>query len=159
MAVQFSQGLRRWLPAFCVGAAVVALASLLVLTGCRRGVSDVDNAAPAHPKASLSGTVRAPEGRPTIEGRIIEAINVDTGERRRQTTRRNGGFTFKLKPGEYRIELVLRLGEALTSQPGIIDLNERADDAHADFVIEAPRVALPSDPSRYTGSSLGPPIA
>jgi hypothetical protein len=159
MAVQFSQGLRRWLPAFCVIAAVVALASLLVLMGCRPGVLAVDSATPAHPKASLSGTVRALEGRPTIEGRIVEAINVDTGERRRQITRRNGGYTFKLNPGEYRIELVLRPGEALTSQPGIVDLNERVDDAHADFVIGAPRVVLPSDPSRYTGSSLGPPIA
>jgi hypothetical protein len=159
MAVQFSQGPRRWLPALCVGAAVVALVGLLVLTGCRPAVLAVDSAAPAHPKASLSGTVRAPEGRPTIEGRIVEAINLDTGERRRQTTRRNGGFTFKLKPGEYRIELVLRPGEALTSQPGIIDLKQRVDDGHADFVIGAPRVVLPSDPSRYTGSSLGPPIA
>ena len=49
-----------------------------------------------------------PGSQAAIEGRTVEAINVDTGERQRETTSSTGGFTFKLKPGKYRVELTLR---------------------------------------------------
>ena len=55
----------------------------------------------------ISGTVRGPEGMSPIENREVAVINVDTGERQRATTNPAGGFSFKLKPGKYRVEIAL----------------------------------------------------
>jgi hypothetical protein len=151
---------RRWMSVFCAFAAVFALASLSTLTGCRPGVPVIDpGPKPSQPNGTISGTVRGPEDREAIEGRAVEAINVDSGERQREITSSTGGFTFKLKPGKYRVQLRLRPGESLTKQPGIIDLNKSDVDADADFVLGSVHSARPSDPSKFSGSSLGPPIA
>jgi hypothetical protein len=151
---------RRLLSAFCALTTLFVLGSVSTLTGCRPGVPAAGpRSRIAQPNGTITGTVRAPEGRPAVEGRVVEAIDVDTGERRRATTNSTGGFTFDLKPGMYRIQLTLRPGESLARQPRIIDLNQSDVDADADFVIGGPRGAAPADPAKYSGSSLGPPIA
>ena len=137
-----------------------ALSCLLVLVACRRGVPIIDTAPkPANPNGTISGTVSGPEGTSAIAGRVVEAFNVDTGERQRETTSSTGGFTFKLKPGKYRIELTLREGESIAKQPGVIDLNKSDVDAHADFVLGAARTSHPRPFGATTNSGLGPPIA
>ena len=85
----------------------------------------------------------------------MAVINVDTGERERGVTNNAGGFSFKLKPGKYRVEVALLHGEAIVKKPGVIDLNRSDVDAHADFVISSTRV-------RYLprmDDGLGSPIA
>jgi hypothetical protein len=160
MRAQPARTWRRWISVFCAFAAVFALASLSTLTGCRPGVPVIDpGPKPSQPNGTISGTVRGPESQEAIEGRTVEVINVSTGERQRETTGSTGGFTFKLKPGKYRVELTLRPGESLSKHPGIIDLNKSDVDADADFVLGPVRTARPSDPSKFSGSSLGPPIA
>jgi len=136
------------------------LLCLLVLPACRPGVPVIDTGPkPANPDGTISGIVSGPEGTSPIVGRAVEVINVDTGERQQETTSSTGGFTFKLKPGKYRVELTLREGEALVKRPGVIDLNKSDVDAHADFVLGAARTShrLPAGSSSYSG--LGPPIA
>ena len=76
-----------------------------------------------------------------------------------ETTSSTGGFTFKLKPGKYRVELTLREGESLAKQPGVIDLNKSDVDAHADFVLSVARASHPLRPDSQSYSGLGPPIA
>ena len=133
--------------------------SLLSLAACRPGVPVIDTGPkPANPNGTISGTVRGPEAASSLEGRTVEVTNVETGERQRETTSSTGGFTFKLKPGKYRVELTLRPGESLAKQPGVIDLNKSDVDAHADFVLAVARTAHPLHPGSLS-ANLGPPIA
>jgi len=137
-----------------------ATVCLLSLTTCRPGVPVIDTAPkPAHPNGTISGRVSGPEGTAALDGRVVEAINVDTGERQRETTSSTGGFTFKLKPGKYRVELTLRDGESLAKQPGVIDLNKSDVDTHADFVLGIARTSHPHPVDSHAYSGLGPPIA
>jgi hypothetical protein len=120
------------------------LCLLLSLTACRPGTPVID-LGPKPPTAdgTISGTVRGPEGTSAIDGRTVEVINTQTGERQRATTNNAGGFTFKVKPGKYRVELTLNEGETLVKHPDVIDVNRSDVDAHADFVVGASRVSGP----------------
>jgi len=144
-------------PGVVVTAIVVCL---LTLVACRRGVPIIDTAPkPANPNGTISGIVSGPEGTSALVGRVVEAINVETGERQRETTSSTGGFTFKLKPGKYRVELTLREGETVVKRPGVIDLNKSDVDAHADFVLGVARTSHPHLLDGRYNSGLGPPIA
>ncbi len=146
--------LRRW---SCVLAAVLACLSL---AACRQGVPVIDTAPkPLQQDGTISGTVRGPEGTSPIEGRVVQAVNVETGERQSLTTSSTGGFTFKVKPGKYRVEVALHDGESIVKGPGILDLNKSDVDAHADFVIAASRISRPHYPANDGEQALGPPIA
>ena len=147
----------RWM---ALGWLAVGLLTLLSVTACRRGVPVIDpGPRPAQADGTISGTVRGPEGTSPIEGRVVEVVNVDTGERQTATTNPAGGFSFKLKPGKYRVNLPLRDGESIVRQPGVIDLNRSDVDAHADFVLGTARVSKPRGPVYRLDDGLGAPIA
>jgi hypothetical protein len=138
----------------------VGVALLLSIAACRSGAPVIDpGPRPAQAEGTISGTVRGPESVSAIEGRVVEVINLETNERQRVTTNNAGGFTFKVKPGRYRVELTLREGESLVKQPGIMNVNRSDVDAHADFVIGSVRVARPRGPAYRTDNGLGSPIA
>lgn len=102
----------------CFGAGVTALLSV---AACRRGVPVFDpSPGIAQADGTISGTVRGPEGTSAIDGRDVTVVNVDTGARDSVKTNNAGGFTFKVKPGKYRVELALLPGEVLVKQPGVI---------------------------------------
>jgi len=104
---------------FLIGAAVV-----ISIGACRSGVPVLDTSPkPTHADGTISGTVRGPEGTSPIENREVAVVNVDTGERQRVTTNPAGGFSFKLKPGKYRVEIALMQGEALVKKPGVITVS------------------------------------
>jgi hypothetical protein len=145
------------------GSRAILLPALLlcisILPGCRRGVPVIDTAPkPITANGTISGIVSGPQGASPMVGRVVEVINVDTGERQQETTSSTGGFTFKLKPGKYRVELTLRDGESLAKSPGVIDLDKSDVDAHADFVLGVARTSHRL-PAGSTNSGLGPPIA
>lgn len=139
--------------------ALLAVGLLALLSiGCRRGMPVYDPSPTVEADGTISGTVRGPEGTSSIEGRSVEVINVDTGERQRTTTSNVGGFTFKVKPGKYRVEVTLLEGESIIKEPGLINVNRSDVDAHADFVIGRTRALKPN----YTtpaDRSLGSPTA
>lgn len=146
----------------CIGSALrlicflVGAALLVTLGGCRSGVPVLDTSPkPTEADGTISGVVRGPKGTSAIEGREVAVINVDTGERQRVVTNNAGGFSFKLKPGKYRVEVALLHGEAIVKKPGVIDLNRSDVDAHADFVIGATRLRYPP----RVDDGLGSPIA
>ena len=88
---------------------LAACIAVLSAGACRQGKPVFDpGPGPARADGTISGTVRGPGGTSPIEGRTVEAINVETGARERAITSNTGGFTFKLKPGKYRVEVVLR---------------------------------------------------
>jgi hypothetical protein len=152
--------LRYWPRWVALAWAVVGLLALIGTGACRRGVPAIDTSPrPSEADGTLRGTVRGPEGTTAVEGRIVEVINVDTGERRREATDSAGGFSFKLKPGHYRLVLTLQEGEALSKQPGTVTLDDSDVDAHADFVLGNPRVSRPRSPSYRPYDGLGAAIA
>lgn len=140
--------------------ALLAIGLLVLLSvACRRGMPVFDPTGP-NPDAAgtISGTVRGPEGTEPIEGRLVEVVNVETGERQRVLTSNVGGFTFKVKPGKYRVSVALRAGESILEQPGEMNVNKSDVDAHADFIIGhvrvlKPRYAAPRNPA--LGSPVG----
>lgn len=135
-------------------------AALVSLTACRRGVPVIDMAPkPIEADGTISGTVRGPEGTSPIDGRAVAVVNVETGERQRATTNIAGGFTFKVRPGKYRVELTLRDGESLVKQPGVINVNRSDVDANADFVLGPARVERPRYHAPRADDGLGAAIA
>lgn len=148
---------RRWV---ALAWLAFGLMTVFALAACRRGVPAIDTAPKtAAADATISGTVSGPAGVTPIDGRAVEAVNLDTGERQRATTNHAGGFSFKLKPGKYRVELALQSGESLVRQPDVIELNRTDADAHADFVVGTARVSRPKGPTYRLDDGLGSPIA
>ena len=133
---------------------------LLSLAACRRGAPVFDpSPRPTQADGTISGTVRGPEGTSAIEGRDVTVVNVDTGVRDQVKTNNAGGFTFKVKPGKYRVELALLSGETLVKQPGVINVNRSDVDAHADFIVGTSRVARPRFAAPRAADGLGSPSA
>jgi len=133
---------------------------LLSLTACRAGAPVVDpSPKPPQMDGTISGTVRGPEGTSSIEGRQVAVINVATGERQTATTNNAGGFTFKVKPGKYRVEVALQTGETILKRPGIMDINKSDVDAHADFIVGSAKVSAPRFAAPRSDNGLGSPSA
>jgi hypothetical protein len=138
-----------------------ALAAALLLAcasaACRPDVPVVDAHRAAGAHGTISGTVRGPEGA-SPEGRSVEVVSVETGERQVAVTTRTGGFTFKVRPGRYRVELALRPGETVIKQPGLMDVTRGVGDAQGDFVLGNVRISRPR-PAYRLDNGLGSPIA
>lgn len=124
--------------------------------GCRLGVPVADPE-PMASAGTISGTVRGPEGTGTVEGRVVEVVNIETGERQRVATNRSGAFTVRVKPGKYRAHVALRDGESLVRQPRLIELHP-SDIARADFVIGSVRVSTPRSPGSQRDPALLAPV-
>ncbi len=90
---------------------------------------------------------------------MVEVVNIETGTRRRTATNDAGGFTFKLEPGRYRVELTLRDGETLVKHPGVIDVNRSDLDADADFVLGTSGVVRPRNRAPRADDGLGSAVA
>jgi hypothetical protein len=147
-------------PALRVTSILLIMLVGVALGGCRRGVPVIDTAPkPLQAQGTISGTVRGPEGTSAIAGRTVEVVNLETNVRSQATTNSAGGFSFKLDPGKYRVELALRDGETIVKQPGVIDLNRSDVDAHADFVIGPARVLRPRYHAPRGDDGLGAGIA
>ena len=133
--------------------------TLMIMAACRPGVPVFDpSPKPNEANGTISGTVRGPEGTSAIEGRTVEVVNADTGERQRASTNSAGGFTFKVKTGKYQVQLTLREGESIVKQPGVIHVNRGDVDAHADFIIGSVRLSRPRSPTYRPDAGLGAPI-
>jgi len=138
---------------------VFGAAALVTLGGCRLGVPVIDpGPKPLQADGTISGTVRGPEGTSPVEGRVVQVVNIDTGERQRAVTSNVGGFTFKVKPGKYRVELTLLDGEHLVKKPDVLDVDRSDVDAHADFVLGSPSVERPRYHAPRSDDGLGAAI-
>jgi hypothetical protein len=148
---------RSWAPRLVFTWLTIGILTVVVLVGCRRGTPSIDtDPGPVMSDGTISGTVRGPERAATLEGRTVEVISIETNERQRATTNNAGGFTVKVKPGKYRVELTLRRGEKLVKQPGVMSINRSDVDARADFVIGG-RDSRPRRTGSRTNASLGSP--
>jgi hypothetical protein len=141
------------------GCLVVLAMAIGSIVACRRGVPVIDpGQRPPTTDGTISGTVRGPQGTSSIVGREVVVVNVATGERQRTQTNEAGGFTFKVKPGKYRVEVATVAGESVIKQPGVMNVNRSDVDAHADFVIGSAKASRRRGPAP-AGLLLAQPVA
>lgn len=141
-------------------AALMLLAGFLSGVACRRGVPVVDpGQAPPTLDGTISGRLTTPGDASRLVGRRIEVINVDTGARRTVSSSSEGGFTVKVPPGKYRLQVELRPGEAIVRGPDVIQINQ--SDVDSNVVIEISATAPRPHPADSTrgNEGLGSPIA
>lgn len=141
-------------------AILVALIGGVAGVACRRGVPVVDpGPKPPTVDGTISGRLTTENDAARLVARRVEAVNIDTGERRAVSTSTDGGFTLKVPPGKYRLQIELRPGETILKAPDTIDINESdMDDDILVVVSVAPPKPHPADSIRDT-EGLGAPIA
>jgi len=113
------------------------MAVLLMLSGgcgARHGRPIIGGSTVPNPTGTLSGIVTSSTGTP-LEGRRVSAIDMSTEQHYDVTTASNGGYTIKVPPGRYRLEVELRGGDQLTKQPEQHQVNIGDVDEKLDFVI------------------------
>lgn len=110
---------------------------LLMLSGgcaARHGRPIIGGNTIPNPTGTLSGTVTSSTGTP-LEGRRVSAIDMTTEQHFDVTTASNGGYTIKVPPGRYRLEVELRGGDQLATQPEQRQVNVGDLDEKLNFVI------------------------
>jgi hypothetical protein len=138
---------------------IAILVTLAAVTACRRGSPVLDpTSRTSNPDATISGSVRGPLGTEPVAGRVVHAVNVETGALMRAATNEAGGFTFKVAPGRYRIQVTLLPGESIAEQPDVLDVEPGDLEVSADFVLNTSRTARPRIRLRMA-DGLGSPIA
>jgi hypothetical protein len=60
---------------------------------------------------------------------------METGARFDVSTTTTGGYTVRVPPGTYRLQLELREGEALATEPGSTEIDPGDLDAGRNFVV------------------------
>lgn len=114
---------------------VAALAATIVAStggiACRHDVMIAD-AGPKPPMAegTISGQLQTPGLGEPVAGRTVTAVNNADGQRYQTRTNSAGGFTVKVPPGSYRIEVEQHVGETVAGAPmnqqvGPSDLDSR----------------------------------
>ena len=78
--------------------------------------------------------VRSSGGTP-LTARKVAAIETMNGTRFEQSTAADGGYTIKVPKGKYRLQVELRAGETVATQPDPTDVNVGDLDSQRDFVV------------------------
>ena len=109
---------------------------LMLSSGCaaRHGRPLIGGSTVANPTGTLSGNVTTMTGTP-LEGRRVSAINMATEAHFDATTASNGGYTIKVPPGRYRLEVELRGGDQIARQPEQTNVTVGDVDESLNFVI------------------------
>jgi hypothetical protein len=96
----------------------VMLVSVAGGNACRHDVLVADaGSKPPTPAGTLSGQLQTPGNGAAVVGRTVTAINNADGQRFEVRSNNTGGFTLRVPPGSYRIEVEQRPGEAVTGAP------------------------------------------
>lgn len=117
--------------------ATTLAAALLLAPGCRHyrhGGALAGNVDDPQAAGTIGGVLQGAGGGDPLPGRRVEAVNAGTGVRYSAVTNVSGGFTIQVPPGDYRLQVELREGEALSKDPGAIHVN--TSDLDANIVVE-----------------------
>jgi hypothetical protein len=101
---------------------------------CARPVVDT-GARPAGVGGTIAGNVSSTGETAPLSGRKVTAINEATKARFETSTGESGGYTLKVPAGTYRLEIELRQGETLATQPDVTDVGVGDIDSARDFVV------------------------
>lgn len=112
-----------------------AVVLLLAVAACRSGQpllvsSQGDMTTPG----TIGGFVSAVGGE-RLAGRGVHAVSVGTAQKYSAVTSVTGGFSIKVPPGDYRLEVDLREGERIVRQPSIVHIKKSDLDANLEIVI------------------------
>ena len=113
--------------------AVLAMA-LLLAAGCRTGQPIIGANHDMSTPGTIGGILQGAGGGSPIAGRSVQAVSLSGGTRYSAVTSVTGGFSIQVPPGKYRLEVELRDGEAITKEPGTIDINK--SDLDANIMVE-----------------------
>ena len=105
------------------------------VAGCHPSRPVVDTGTRPDVGGAIAGRVTANDGTTALSARKVTAVNESTGARFEVSTATNGGYTVRVPPGMYRIEVELRRGETLTTEPSPTDVEAGDLDAGRDFVV------------------------
>jgi hypothetical protein len=112
---------------------VVATLALLLSIGCSPRGPLFGSPAPEGTGGTIAGTVT--DGTAALSARKVTAVETTSGARVEVATGSNGGYTIKVPKGTYRLEVELRRGEAVRTQPEETEVNVGDLDAGRDFVV------------------------
>ena len=116
--------------------AAATVLMVMLSSGCaaRHGRPIIGGSVVPNPTGTISGTVTTTTGT-ALEGRRVTAIDMATEKHYDATTSNDGGYTIKVPPGRYRLEVELRGGDQLAKQPEQTNVNIGDVDERMDFVI------------------------
>src|SRR5919108_5003130 len=114
---------------------LVAVTAVLLSLGCHPNRPVLDPGPQADVGGSISGTVTANDGAVALGARKVTAINTATGARFDVSTTTSGGYTVRVPRGTYRLEVELRSGETLATQPEPTEVDPGDLDAGRNFVV------------------------
>jgi len=83
---------------------------------------------------TIAGVLSAPGGEP-LSGRNVYAVDVKSAQRYSAMTNVTGGFSIKVPPGEYRLQVDLQEGEHVVRDPGVVHINKSDLDANLKIVV------------------------
>ncbi len=110
---------------------------LMMLSGgcaARHGRPIIGGSTVPNPTGTISGSVTSITGSP-LEARRVTAIDMATEAHYDVMTSKDGGYTLKVPPGRYRLEVELRGGDQLAKQPQQTNINVGDVDERMDFVV------------------------
>lgn len=112
---------------------LLALAVLAAVSACHPGPV-IGGGSKPQVDGTIAGIVLT-DTQTAVSGRKVSAVDTHTGVRFEATTGLNGGYTIKVPPGTYRLEIALQPGETVAKQPAETRINSSDLDPHRDFVI------------------------
>lgn len=114
----------------------LAVAVLIGLgsAACLRGPVIDTNPPPPNVGGTISGIVSS-SGGTALSARKVTATNTGSGAKFEESTAANGGYTIKVPAGTYRLDVELRAGESVATQPDTTDVNVGDLDGQRNFVL------------------------
>lgn len=141
-------------------AALMLLAGVLTVAACRRGAPVLDpGPKPPEMNGTISGRVTGVADSTRLVNRRVTIVSLDNGMKFTTSTSSTGGFTMKVPPGHYRVEIALRTDEHLVKAPDIVSINPSDVDANLEFVVAVGAAQHRPADSLRDEDGLGSPIA
>jgi hypothetical protein len=150
----------RWYSRTALTAAVMVFAGLLTVIACRRGAPVLDpGPKPPEMNGTISGRLTGVDDSTRLVNRHLTIVSLDNGMKFTTSTTSTGGFTVKVPPGRYRVEVALRPDEHLVKAPDVVSINPSDVDANLEFVIAVGAAQHRPADSLREEDGLGAPIA
>jgi len=115
-------------------AALLAAVTLLAGPACRMGRPLIDTSTDMTTPGTIAGIVKDATGGP-LAARVVHAVRADSTEKYSATTNVTGGFSIKVPPGDYRLQVDLQEGEKVLKDPGVVHINKSDLDANLEIVL------------------------
>lgn len=117
-----------------IGAACAVLV-LLAGPACRLGQPLLVTAEGDKTTPGTIGGILSAAGGDRLAGRNVYAVQVGTSQRFSAVTNVTGGFSIKVPPGQYHLEVDLQPGEKILKEPGVVHINKSDLDANLEIVV------------------------